>query len=404
LNPSAGGKSVLETLELAKGVDPSHAADYQAAIDQDSPEATASTIPPRNKYYWRVDYMVHRRPGYYVSNRMSSLRTLATELVNGQNLQGTYLGDGATYIYQAGHEYDDIFAVWDWSRLPGVTCPKITDKKLLQPKDWTFTNHSIFVGGVSDGVYGASAFDLNRDGLAGKKGWFYFDDEIVCLGAGISSTSDSLDITTSVNQCLARGDVTVDSGQGATVVPAGLQNYPQLKWVAHDQVGYVFPEPQNVTVGSQDQTGRKSEVSSASMGTPETKNVFSLWIDHGTKPQDAHYAYVILPGATPDKLKAAADNLDVKILSNTTALQAVRQEKLKMTQAVFYQPGSLTFDTGKTLAVDKPCLVLLNENKNQVTIADPTQKQTDVTVTLNGKATKYTLPSGPLGGSSLISP
>jgi len=40
-----------------------------------------------------------------------------------------------------------------------------------------------FAGGVSDSLYGASAFELNFDSVTAKKAWFFFDKEVVCLGA-----------------------------------------------------------------------------------------------------------------------------------------------------------------------------------------------------------------------------
>jgi len=44
---------------------------------------------------------------------------------------------------------------------------------------------------VSDGSYGLAACDFERDGLTARKSWFFFDDEIVCLGAGIMAAAGS---------------------------------------------------------------------------------------------------------------------------------------------------------------------------------------------------------------------
>ena len=48
-------------------------------------------------------------------------------------------------------------------------------------------------GGVSDSIYGATAYaymDTNPEVNTGaKKSWYFFDNEVVCLGAGIQSTS-----------------------------------------------------------------------------------------------------------------------------------------------------------------------------------------------------------------------
>ena len=49
-----------------------------------------------------------------------------------------------------------------------------------------------FVGGLTDGEYGAAVFDFEspRDPLKARKSWFFFDDEYVCLGSGITSKAD----------------------------------------------------------------------------------------------------------------------------------------------------------------------------------------------------------------------
>lgn len=395
-SPALKGSTVLKILDSAKVADAAHAHQYEAAIAQD--RAENPVIPAENKYFWRVDYMVQRRPAYYASTRMSSSRVYATELVNGENLQGSYLGDGATYIYVKGSEYEDIFPVWDWSRLPGVTSPLIADKNLLKPRNWKITNPSDFVGGVSDGRYGAATLALNRDGITAKKSWFYFDDEIVCLGAGISCEKAGQSIVTSVNQCLARGDVLLNSGKAQP----GIQDYAGLKWAWHDGVGYVFPEPLPLRLGIQKQEGKWTDISAASRNQATmTEDIFSIWIQHGEKPKESCYAYLILPGASAETVAARSRKPDVVILKNTPALQAVRHTKLNLTQAVFHVPGTLDCGGGKTISVDKPCILLLDGNNHKLTLADPTQRLADVTVTLDGKSARYALPAGAQAGSSL---
>lgn len=55
------------------------------------------------------------------SVKMASDRVVGVEMMNGDNMKGFYMADGATYIYQDGDEYLDIFPLWDWRKLPGVT-------------------------------------------------------------------------------------------------------------------------------------------------------------------------------------------------------------------------------------------------------------------------------------------
>lgn len=397
-SPAGKGGEVLLLLDTAKTMDPEHAAQYQAAIERDRPGATA--IPAQNKYFWRSDYMVHRRPEYYTSTRMNSARVLASEVVNTENLSGGYLGDGATFLYLTGREYEDIFPVWDWARLPGVTAPVTTDKARLKPRNWKVTNDCDFVGGVSDGGYGAAVLTLNRDGLEAKKSWFYFDDEIVNLGAGISS--DREPVVSSVNQCLATGEVMVAAGEANPGnADGGVREYTDLKWAWHDGVGYVFPSPQRVSLGVQEQTGAWNLVNGRAKPDPVKAPVFSAWINHGDKPRDATYEYLLLPGASREQTGAAAASPKIQILQNTRELQAVRHAGSRRVHAVFHQPGALSFGEGRSITVDRPCVLMLEEPKGRLTIADPTQLLKEITVTLDGKETKLVLPAGAMAGSSL---
>ena len=140
-----------------------------------------------NKHFWRSDYTVHHRPTYFISLKLCSERTVGVETdVNSENLLGYFLPYGLTYIYRRGDEYEDIFPVWNWARLPGVTSPD--DIPVIKGK---FTQEVAFVGGVSDGKYGLSAMEMDVRETTGKKSWFWFDKELVALGAGITNLSIS---------------------------------------------------------------------------------------------------------------------------------------------------------------------------------------------------------------------
>ena len=81
--------------------------------------------------------------------------------------------------------------IWNWNMIPGTTFPYYT----TYPARTTWgTNYGTtqFVGGVSDGIHGASVLDFSHKATRAKKSWFFFDREIVCLGAGISDNSGTM--------------------------------------------------------------------------------------------------------------------------------------------------------------------------------------------------------------------
>jgi chondroitin AC lyase len=344
------------------------------------------TEPIGNRQYWLSDYMAHRRANYFASVRMYSTRTLDTDgLTNGENRKTHHIADGATCLMVNGDEYFNIFPVWDWLKIPGTTVEQNTP---LEPKLVSHKGKSGFVGEVSDGTYGCAAMDLVTGPLQASKAWFCFDDEIVCLGAGISCKTAN-PVFTTVNQCLLHG-------------PANEGSANKMKWVWHDSIGYILPAVTIVHLTSATQTGRWSDIGTGS-DEPVSEKVFSLCIDHGSTPGDAKYEYVVLPGADQNQTIAESQNLPVKVIENSTALQAVEQSQLKQVEAVFHQAGKL-HTNGLDVAVDQPCLAMLKREGDhlQVSVSNPLNAAMTVNMIINGQATAVELPSGLMAGSSVV--
>jgi chondroitin AC lyase len=119
---------------------------------------------------------------------------------------------------------------------------------------------------VSDGIYGTAAMKVDVDtpaSIHAHKAWFFFDDEMVALGAGISSTSSAA-VNTTLNQCLRHGDVIAD-GQ---TVPPGRRTLQHLSWVLHDGVGYVFPQKPTASISTGTRNGSWAEINSLQSKVP----------------------------------------------------------------------------------------------------------------------------------------
>lgn len=339
--------------------------------------------------------MVDRRSGYYASVKMSSSRVDGFEACNGENQRGYHTADGAFYLHTQGGEYTDIFPVWDWRKLPGITAAQTQGPIPLSIE----RNKGAFVGGVSDGKDGVAAFECIHGGVNARKSWFFFEGRVACLGAGIASSLD-VPVVTTLNQCLLRGEILAQQAGGKQIPLTSRRELDNVSWAWHDGIGYVFPTPAKVTVGPTPQTGAWRDIFTADSATPITKDVFSLWLDHGVKPEGASYACLILPGATPKQVADYAQHPDVKILSNNPSLQAAQTGGLIM--AVYYKAGQLDYAPGKKLAVDLPCMVMLRVGGPEpvLTVADPTQKAASIGVILDGKPLAVPLPQGVEAGRS----
>ncbi len=365
-----------------------------------------------NRHFWRSDIMTHHRPEYYASVKTSSTRTYQPESGNGEGLKNLHLADGVNLIMRTGNEYDDIFPVWDWRRLPGTTTEQ-GSYSLKPAKDWGVPGTSTFVGGVSDGTYGATAFDYARLNVAAKKTWFFFDDEFVALGAGIDGPNAANEVITTLNQTLANGPVTYATTAGTQMLTSGAVTRGDLAWVHHDGVGYLFPDPpDSATVQAVSQSGSPYEINQTRSSDVVTRDVFSLQVNHGVRPSGGTYAYVVVPGMDADDIGSYAADLPVRVLSNSASLQAVRHDPLRLTQAAFYTPGLLPIDEQLSLDVHAPSLFMLQELAEglRLSAANPLNEamtlRADIRRTLadGDEFSRITmrLPDGDLAGQSAV--
>jgi chondroitin AC lyase len=134
--------------------------------------------------------------------------------------------------------------------------------------------------------------------------------------------------------------------------------------------------------------------------------VFSLWIDHGVRPRDAQYTYAVVPGTNAQRLSEWAAHPPVRIITNTTAQQAVINDQTGVAEIVFYRPGSIALSPGSTVKVDHPCLVLLTKhgNSTRMAVASPGGEVSILHLMLTTSKSKqsvsFKLPGGDLAGKS----
>ena len=341
-----------------------------------------------NRFYWRSDYLAHQRTAYYASTRMFSSRNHSTEgTYNSEGLKNHHLADGSNFVSITGREYDGVFPVWDWQKIPGTTAvqkPGLPGANAVKNQGLTD-----FVGGASDDQYGFAAFDFESplDPLEARKAWFYFDDAYVCLGAGIESDGD-YPVATTLNQARLDGAVTVNAGEGVEVLESGAHAVDGASWLHHARIAYVFPAGTPVHVESGPASGHWRRITDQSWATEEevTEDLFTAWLDHGARPGDETYAYIVAPNVAADasEIQQAVDGLTV--LVNTPAVQAVTHDSLGVTQLVFYEAGDLNLPDGSEVAVDQPCLVMLRRSGGEIqsiTVADPTQALETLTLRLS---------------------
>lgn len=348
-------------------------------------KSAAYQIVPAHTVYWKSGYTLHVSPEYTFSVQTASTRTLRTERGNNENILGNFLSDGATNIQRTGNEYANIMPIWEWDKIPGTTTrDNLADEGATVKKDWGVPGKTDFVGGVSDGKYGVSAYHLNSDNVEAKKAWFFFDKEIVCLGAGI--TSHALEpITTTINQAWLKEKVWSLTKNEINILPENAaSHFENIAAVMHDSIAYFFPTSQNLMLSNQIQSGNWYRINNFQPKTEVNGKVFKMWFNHGLKPVNDTYQYMVVPGIVNPKALKNYPLSGIQILKNTPQVQAVKHQRLDLVQIVFYEPGLLKTNNF-SVKVDRACtLELKNLNTKNVLlyISDPTQQATKINVKL----------------------
>jgi len=365
-----------------------------------------------SRFYWDSEYYSHQRPGYFTSVRMYSSRNHNMEMpYNSEGLKNHHYADGSNFISRVGDEYLDIYPVFDWQKIPGTTVlqkDSLPSENEIQKKGLTD-----FVGAVTDGKYGAAAFDFKspHDPLTARKTWFFFDKEYVCLGAGISSDT-SLPVVTTLNQCLLKGNVIALSGNLKVSLKRSDFKLRGVKWILHDNTAYIFPDTLTANLMNKTATGSWYGINHQSDSPKEevSKDVFKLWIDHGRHPVSAGYQYIVVPSITEKELIDNPGNRGIQILANNRDVQAVRHNVQNICQVVFYEPGEIEVFDGTRLNSSSPGIFMIytdGEKLTRISVSDPTRKLRTIGFTLNKlidkKGSGYNIASDRARGTSNVS-
>jgi chondroitin AC lyase len=379
-------ETITQVMQNVAVFDPPEADRYRRIVTNERGGGVNDFVGER--VFWRSDYVVHRRSDFCATLKLCSKRVVGAESLNSENLLGYHLADGALYVYARGDEYDDIFPVWDWRKIPGVTCAQGDGEP---PRFREVRGANDFVGGVTDGRAGVAALDFARDGVAAKKAWFFTDNGVVCLGHAITAPAGTT-VATTINQVRLRGPVTAKrASQPVATLATGEETLAGVEWIEHDGWRYSFLEPAAVHVRIGPRTGNWHRV----FDNPETpradvtENLFTLWIDHGVGPTGGSYAYAVTRAGEPGL---------TQVVVNSPERQVVRLAP-DQSGLVFWTAGAAAIGGSGEAAADSPCVVLTCGSG--AVVADPTQRITALGLTIDGVRRDVALPQGGDAGRSV---
>lgn len=364
-----------------KNVETSYEQEYEAFLTRINGKSSPESNYSMNRIFYQGDFLLHVRPQYTFTVRMSSDRTIRSECVNSEGLKSYFVCDGSTCLQVDGDEYENIMPIWDWNFLPGVTAPQLEDVPFRE-SEWGVWGTSTFCGGVSDGVFGIATYcyydDYGEVNTGAKKAWFCFDNVIVCLGSDIRSKYDK--VYTNVEQNWGgRFGVNILTKDNQWYIDNSF-NSCDIQCVHHGKTAYYFPLGGTVVGGIGKQSGNWYDINNSEENKDIEGAVFNLNLEN-RMPDNNTYSYYLFPNVKKDDCVEVIKNLNVKVLQNNDTIQAVFDEVNNLFGIVFYRASKFYTD-GLTIKVYNPCSILLKKagNNGKLYVSDPSHTQDKIRI------------------------
>jgi hyaluronate lyase len=384
------------------------------------------TQPIETKLYPIMARVLHSGPKYGVSISLSSTYIGKYESFGTTNNAGWYHGDGMIYIHAHDYDFDENFFWWANPYLmPGVTA-NTAERVAKSVSSPTMVNYSPFVGGVSQGKYGivgyvfGNADSVFRSGtykeekdakLRANKSYFFFDNEVVCIGTGINDFSDDDVITVVENRYWSDSDVLYIDGEVMSS-PATAQTTISARTMHFSNMGgYVFLHSDKNYDGASITYAKKTNAVNSLIENSQInldhvrkvkKDFLEIVINHGKgdgNVENNKYFYAYLPESTATETQTYSANPDVEPLTYLDDIHAVIEKDLGIVAANIFVEGSTKsvsvdsefhgYTNVRSISADGPCSVMISKNEageTVITVSDPTQlyRQNNIYIEIEG--------------------
>lgn len=349
-------------------------------------------------HYNYAQYGIRRKGNWTASIKGFTNNLIGSEIYSSANRYGRYQNYGIfEVLYNGGNAAIGWIANgagWDWNMYPGTTTEQLSWAS-LQPNGnqpvYIYQTNS-FAGALSLGAkHGIFAMDFQEkpigwytinSGLRFKKSVFVFDNIMLCLGTSISATDGSGIISTNLFQAIDTAAnfapiyVNSTSAVSGATYSNTLSTSSGSAWMVTGQTtGYYIPKNGGtVTVARGSQT--TPDQSDYNETVFHTANYSKAYISHGTKPSNATYQYVVVPGTTPAAMQTLAASLDsgsvYSVLKQTDSLHAVFYKPDSVTSYAFFQPNS-NVNIGYVKSISNKALLGIRKNRDTliVTVNNP---------------------------------
>lgn len=319
----------------------------------------------------------------------------------GENNLGRYVSHGALFLFKsgsgmkgAGMEQNSGF---HWAYLPGSTTKALPidrvyyenkpTKKYKEGYHRSFTETTFARGLTAEGKNGMFAMELRDDvspsddkslfdsSFRAHKSYFFFEDEIVCLGSDIYSDDvDFKTITTLFQTNIGENGIsdkqTLLNGKA---IGSSMSIHKKLNacFLTDAQgIHYIMPETNELILeqSSQESLKKVGGGEYQPISAPHVK----AWIDHGTNPKGKAYEYLILMDATNDEAGKRLDEPGYEVIQKDAIAHIVKHYKLNSTAYAIFN-AEKAIGKGLINKVDTPVMLYLKEDglNTMLTIANP---------------------------------
>lgn len=313
--------------------------------------------PPEETYaFVYMDRLIQHKKSYSAALSLSSRWIRTYETMLGENKLGFYSGDGKLLIYQGdSEEYDgDWQALIDPYALSGTT---VIDK-VLYPGDGSVCPDTGLVTVMRcDSQTGSAMMDLKRKlggtTLTGRKSYFFLENSIVALGAGITASGSHAKTIVDTRRMPKR--------------PGHIVRERNFIHITDDAVlatmGYYFPSSDSPIIEHGTRSASWNDINDNGSREMKTRDYVTISISH---EHTSSYEYVLLPDSSPGQLRSYAEHPAVTVLLNRSDVQAVSYKNYQLYHC--YRAGVYSH-----FSISQPAALSIKAEgtTSEITLCDP---------------------------------
>lgn len=337
-----------------------------------------------------MDKLVIAGPRYSAALSLSSIRSakyetrpvnldVNKEILGAVNGSGWFEGDGMLLLSNPYYQINNVYWQYvNYGRLPGTT---VDNRNRTASDGGGFSGMTSYAGFAVNGDFSVAANLMRNNNneylsdLTAKKSWFVFDDEVVCLGAGITNTSLDTKINVEKPQTIESVIENVFYGDNNSIIlsaddPGNESNsfVPNSTSSLLTHNALYFSKYGGIYVPT-----HKNDALNARLSKTAGGNFIELWFDHGVTPKNATYEYAILPGASISEFFEYTEAVGYNVISNNDTLQAVSDVSSGASGFTFWKATTVAENnsvySGVIKAADFACTVLVKEDATSITVS-----------------------------------